>query len=115
MALNEQLINRVREALMHLPAVEEKKIFGGLCFMVDDKMCVSVTKNDELMLRIDPAISDELLERNAVRPMIHRGIAMKGYLYVAPDGYKTKKDFEYWINLAVDYNKRAKSSKKKKK
>ncbi len=113
MAYNEKLTNRVREALAHLPKVEEKKMFRGITFMVDDKMCISVG-DDEIMCRIDPAIHEEVIRRKNCRTVIMRGREYKGYLYVNEKGIKAKKDFDYWIGLAINFNKIAKTSKKKK-
>ncbi len=114
MAYNEKIADRIREAIMDLPKVEEKFMFGGVCFMVNDKMCVGVVK-DEMMCRIDPTLEDEVLEKNGCRPMDFTGRSMKGYVYVSEEGMKKKKDFEYWIDLCLAYNVIAKASKKKKK
>lgn len=113
MAYNEKLANNVREliALTH-KKVEEKKMFGGLCFMVNDKMCVGVEK-ERLMIRLDPAKYDEVLEKEGCKPMDFTGKVMKGYVFVDAGVLTTKKKLEYWVNLALDYNKVAKSSKKK--
>jgi TfoX/Sxy family transcriptional regulator of competence genes len=113
MAHNEELTLRVREALAHLPKVEEKRMFRGVGFMVNGKMCVS-TGDDELMCRIDPALHDELVERRGCRPMIMKGREYKGYVYVKEDEINTRKKLDEWIGFAVDFNKRAKASVKKK-
>jgi len=113
MAYNDKLANRVREALAGKRKVEEKKMMGGLTFMVNDKMCIGIFQ-DDLMLRIDPGIYEIVLEKHGCREMNFTGRPMKGFIFVSEDGYKTKKDFEYWVNLALDYNKKAKSSRKKK-
>jgi TfoX/Sxy family transcriptional regulator of competence genes len=113
MAYNEELANKVREAFYLLPKVEEKKMFRGITFMVNGKMCVSVG-NDELMCRIDPDLSEVVLERNGCRPMIHGKRTMKGFVFVSEEGYSRKKDFDYWLGLALDYNKKAKPARKKK-
>ena len=114
MAFDEKLVNMVREALMHLSNVSEKKMFQGLTFMVNDKMCVGV-RNDEIMCRIDPEIYEAALDRPGCRPMIHGKRQIKGYVFIGEEGYKRKEDFSYWINLAITYNKIAKPSKKKRK
>lgn len=113
MAYNEKLADRVRGALEHVPKLEEKKMFRGVTFMVNGKMCISVG-DDEIMCRIDPEKLESALERGNCRPMIHNGKTMKGFIFVAEEGYKNKKDFDYWINLSLDFNKKAKASKKKK-
>jgi TfoX/Sxy family transcriptional regulator of competence genes len=112
MAHNEKLTNRVREVLIDVPKVEEKKMFRGIAFMIDGKLCMS-TGNDELMCRIDPTLHDEVVEQAGVRTMIMKGREYKGYVYIHEDAIKTKKNFSYWINLALDFNKHAKASKKK--
>ena len=113
MAYNEKLTDRVREAFVRLRKVKEKKMFRGVTFMVNGKMCVSVG-NDELMCRIDPKLHETVLERNGCREMIHGGRVMKGFVFVNEESIKNKKDFDYWINLSLDFNKNAKASKKSK-
>jgi TfoX/Sxy family transcriptional regulator of competence genes len=115
MAYNEKLADRTREliSLTH-EKVEEKKMFGGLCFMVNDKMCLGV-EQERLMVRLDPAKYDEVMEKDGCMPMDFTGKVMKGYVFVDIAVLNTKKKLEYWIKLALDYNKIAKPSKKKKK
>lgn len=114
MAYNEKLADRVREiiAVTH-NITEEKKMFGGLCFMVNDKMCVGVEK-ERLMVRLDPAKYDKVMEKEGCMPMDFTGKIMKGYVFVDIASLNTKKKLEYWIKLALDYNKIAKASEKKK-
>jgi TfoX/Sxy family transcriptional regulator of competence genes len=114
MAYDENLAARMREALQDAPKVIEKNMFGGVCFMVNDKMCMGVVK-DEMMCRIDPEKEAEALEKPGCRPMDFTGRPMKGYVYVSYEGMKTKKLMQYWVDLCLDFNARAKSSKKKKK
>jgi TfoX/Sxy family transcriptional regulator of competence genes len=111
MVYNEKLADRVREALADFPNVTEKKMFRGVAFMVDDKMCVSVS-GDELMLRLDPELTEKLVEEPGTRPMVHGGKHMKGFIYVGEERFRSQKDFDHWIKLALDYNPIAKSSKK---
>lgn len=114
MAYDEKLAGRVRELITGSHQnIEEKKMFGGLCFMVNDKMCVGVEK-ERLMLRIDPARYDEVLKKEGCKPMDFTGKVMKGFIFVDANVLKTKKQLQYWINLALEYNKLAKASKKKK-
>lgn len=114
MSYNENLAGRIREmiSLTH-KNIEEKKMFGGLCFMVNDKMCVGVEK-ERLMVRLDPAIYDEVMEKDGCKPMDFSGKIMKGYVFVDLDALNTKKKLEYWIGLALEYNQIAKPSGKKK-
>lgn len=111
MVYNEKLAYRLRKALAHIPKVEEKKMFGGLAFMVDNKMSITVGA-DKIMCRIDPSIHEEVIKRKGCRTVKMRGREYKGYVYINDDGIKTKKDFDYWVRLALDFNKRAKASKK---
>ncbi len=115
MAYNEKLAANVREliALTH-KKVEEKAMFGGLCFMVNDKMCVGVEK-ERLMVRLNPAKYDEVMEKDGCMPMDFTGRIMKGYVFVDIAVLNTKAKLNYWIQLALEYNKIAKASKKKKK
>lgn len=113
MSYNEQLADRIRESLAYLPVVEEKKMMGGLVFMVNDKMCVGIIK-DELMCRIDPGFHEKAVEIQGCRTMDFTKRPMSGYILVDDSGMKSKKDFDYWINLALEFNKIAKSSKRKK-
>jgi TfoX/Sxy family transcriptional regulator of competence genes len=112
MAYDEKLNDRIRAAIASLPNVEEKYMFGGTCFMLNGKMCVGVVK-DEMMCRIDPGVYEEALEKEGCREMVFTGKPMKGYVFVSEKGMKTKKQFDYWINLCLDFNKKAKASKKR--
>lgn len=111
MAYNEKLANRIRERLAHLSNIEEKEMMGGLTFMYNDKMCVGIIK-DELMCRINPDLHEAATEKTGCRTMDFTKRPMKGYILVDEDGLKTTEDFDYWINLALDFNQKAKSSKK---
>lgn len=113
MAYNEELAERIREQLREIPNVEEKQMFGGLAFMNNGKMCVGIIK-DELMCRIDPDFYEEVLERNGCREMNFTGRPMKGWVMVEESGFSRQADFNYWINLALEYNAKAKKASKKK-
>jgi hypothetical protein len=110
-----KLADRIREYLMAFPElkIEEKPMFRGLAFMVNDKMCVNVS-GENLMCRFDPALQEDIAEKKGFEPMIMKGKELKGYCYINPIGFKSKKDFEYWVGLCLEFNPRAKSSKKKK-
>ena len=112
MAYSEKLANRIREAISELPNVLEKEMMGGLTFMVNDKMCIGIIK-DEMMCRIAPELHETLIEKQGCRTMDFTKRPMKGYIMIDDSGMKTKKDFEYWISLCLEFNKKAKSSKKK--
>jgi TfoX/Sxy family transcriptional regulator of competence genes len=113
MAYNEQLADRTREiiAATHTNVVE-KKMFGGLCFMVNDKMCVGVEQH-RLMVRLDPEKYEEVIEMEGCKPMDFTGKIMKGYVFVDLEALNTHKKLDYWIQLALEFNKKAKASKKK--
>jgi TfoX/Sxy family transcriptional regulator of competence genes len=115
MAYSTKLAERIRNYLEDKSdlKVEEKEMFKGLAFLVNGKMCVNVSGED-LMCRFDPVFEDEVSERAGFQPMIMKGKQLRGYCYVSEDGYKSKTNFEYWLNLCLDFNKKAKASKKKK-
>src|SRR5204862_5525903 len=103
MAYNEKLSNRTREFILLTHSnVEEKKMFGGLCFMVNDKMCIGVEK-ERLMVRLDPAVYEKVLEKDGCIPMDFTGKVMKGYVFVSKDVLNTKRELAYWVKLALDY------------
>lgn len=112
MAYNEILADRVREALADLPNVMEKKMFSGVCFMVDDKMCICVS-HDELLCRIGQKTAEEALEKNGTRVMVNNGRTMKDYVYVSEDVVRSKSEFDYWVDHCLAFNKFAKASKPK--
>jgi len=114
MAYDEKLADRVRERFEILKNVEEKQMMGGLTFMYNGKMCVGIVK-DELMCRIDPEFHNEAIEKHGCRTMDFTNRPMKGYVLIEESGMRTKKEFDYWIDLALDFNKKAKSSGKNKK
>jgi hypothetical protein len=113
MAYNDHLAERVKKVLKekHIH-FEEKKMMGGLCFMVREKMCVGVEK-DMLMARIGPDIYEKALKKKGCREMDFTGRPLKGFVFIDPTGIDMDKDLEYWIQLCLDYNPKAKSSKKK--
>lgn len=112
MAYDEILAERVSQALGRTPKVTVKKMMGGLCYMVDGKMALGLLK-DDLMVRLDHAVYGESLARKGARVMDLTGKPMKGYVFVGPAGTKSPKDLKHWVDLALDFNKRAKPSKKK--
>ena len=115
MAYSTKLSNRIREYLVKFTQlkIEEKKMFSGLAFIINGKMCINVS-GDNLMCRFDPGRQDEVAEKMGFEPMIMKGKQLVGYCYVTSMGYQSKKDFEFWINLCLAFNEKAKSSKKKK-
>lgn len=97
-----------------------KKMMGGLCFMVNDKMACGIHYNkkqetDLLMARIGADAVPSASENPHCQPMDFTGKRMKDFVFVAPDGWDTEVDLEYWIDLVMDFNPLAKASKKRKK
>lgn len=112
MAYDEFLADRMRHILSSKKVnYTEKKMMGGLTFMVDNKMCVGIIKGS-LMARIDPEIYETALKGKGCRPMDFTHKPMKGYIFVDPIGIDMDTELDEWIQLALDYNPRAKSSKK---
>lgn len=115
MAINEHLADRVRQVFKEKnTAFFEKKMFGGLCFMVDDKMCCGITSKGEFMARVGPEIYDKALAQEHINEMKFTGKAMRGFVFVGEDAIDMEDDLAYWVQLCLDYNPLAKKSKKKK-
>ncbi|MDP3311818.1 TfoX/Sxy family protein [Lutibacter sp.] len=113
MAYNEQLADRIDLYFRAQNVIfYEKKMFGGLCFMVNDKMCVGIIKN-ELMVRIGEENYPEAISKKGSREMNFTGRPMKGYVYLDDDVLDLDVDLEYWLQLALDFNPIAKATKKK--
>ncbi|MBK3518191.1 TfoX/Sxy family protein [Carboxylicivirga marina] len=114
MAYDEHLADRIRQWLKTKNTTYlEKKMMGGLCFMVDDKMCVGVVKND-LMTRVNPEDYETLLQQPGAKAMNFTGRTMKGFVMVEPQGIDMDDELDTWIQHCLDFNPLAKSSKKKK-
>lgn len=91
---------------------EEKKMMGGLCYMVDDKMCFGVMK-DSIMARIGPDFYTSALDMKGVEKMEFTGREMKGFVTVKPESLDMETDLAYWIDACLKFNPKAKSSKSK--
>jgi TfoX/Sxy family transcriptional regulator of competence genes len=115
MAYDEFLADRVRRRLNEQKALfEEKKMMGGLCFMVDDKMCVGIVQG-KLMARIGLEVYPLALKKKGCSQMDFTGKPMKGYVFVDPSGIDSDDELSYWVDLCLQFNPFAKSSKKKRK
>ena len=112
MAYDEKLAQRIREKFSVVRRVEEKPMMGGLTFMVNGKMCVGIIK-DELMCRIDKEFHEQAIEKRGCRTMDFTNRPMIGYVLIDDSGMKSSKELDYWINLSLEFNKKAKASKKK--
>jgi len=114
MAYDEYLAERVAKCLKDKRvSFEEKKMMGGLCFLVDEKMCLGIIKND-MMARLNPDIWEESMTKKGCREMDFTKRPMKGYVYLSPEGIDMEEDLDYWVQLALDFNPLAKKSKKRK-
>ena len=117
MAYNEFLADRIRQHLNEKKAAfRENNMFGGLCFMVDDKMCCGIhfdkNKNTDLMMaRIGEVATPQALKRQGCHLMDFTGRPMKGYVFLTPDALDTEEDLSYWVKLCLDFNPMAKASK----
>lgn len=102
MAFDEALAARVRSALSDRDAVVEKKMFGGLAFLLNGNMCCGVS-GDELMVRLDPAQTDEAVREPHVRLFEMTGRPMKGWLLVGPGGVATDDGLRAWVGRCVEF------------
>lgn len=121
MAYDEELGFRISTLMLDKGVkFEEKKMMGGLCFMVDDKMCCGIHIDKKhgdslLMARIGETVYDTEIEKSVTLPMDFTGRPMKGYIFVTPEGFSSDKDLWYWLKLCLDFNPLAKTSKRKSK
>jgi TfoX/Sxy family transcriptional regulator of competence genes len=102
MAYDELLAVRIRAALGPLPGLVEKKMFGGICFLVNGNMACGVIKTD-LIVRVGPEKDAASLARPHVRPFDFSGRPMAGWVYVGAEGCASERDLKEWIGLGVDF------------
>ena len=105
MAYDEDLANRLRELVHQESGVTEKKMFGGLAFLIGGNMAVSASGQGGLLLRVDPAETDELVSKPHAERFEMRGRQMDGWLRIDADGVRTKRELEKWVRRGVDYAK----------
>ena len=103
MAYDEDLANRIRELIGAEPDLTEKKMFGGLAFLIGGHMAVAASGQGGLMVRCDPEQTDMLVAKPRARRFEMRGRAMDGWLRVNDDGVKTKRQLEPWVKRGVVY------------
>jgi TfoX/Sxy family transcriptional regulator of competence genes len=106
MAYDEDLAHRIRELIASERGVEEKRMFGGLAFLVNGNMSVAVSGQGGLMVRVPPDETEKLLTRDHVQPMVMAGRETRGWLRVSDDGVRTKRQLQPWVTRGVDYAKR---------
>jgi TfoX/Sxy family transcriptional regulator of competence genes len=103
MAYDEDLANRLRELLAAEDGITEKKMFGGLAFLLHGHMTVSASGQGGLLARIDPADTDAALKRPHVTRMVMGGRSMDGWIRVAPEGVRTKRQIEPWVKRSLAF------------
>jgi TfoX N-terminal domain len=105
MAYNEEFAHRVREQLGGEDGVTEKAMFGGLAFLLYGNMAVGIASGGELMVRVGPDGTDDALDRPHTRLFDMTGRPMKGWILVAPEGVKTKRQLGAWVARGVGFAK----------
>lgn len=110
MPYSEFLVDRVRQHLNSQHPVIEKKMMGGLIFMVNGKMCIGIdtdrkTGQDRLMVRVGKANYEKLLKQKGCREMDFTGKPMKGFVFIYPEGFDDEKDLDFWVHQALEFNK----------
>jgi TfoX/Sxy family transcriptional regulator of competence genes len=105
MAYDTELADRVRELVAAERGVDEKRMFGGLAFLINGNMSVAVSREGGLMVRVPRDQTDTLVSRDHVEPMVMGGREMRGWLRVSLDGVKTKRQLQSWVTRGVDYAK----------
>ena len=102
MAYDEELAERVRRALAPREGLSEKKMFGGIAFMLRGNMCCGIVR-DQLMVRVGPERYDDALARPHARPMDFTGRAMRGMVYVTPEGLRSDTDLSVWLQRGLEF------------
>jgi hypothetical protein len=103
MAYDEDLANRIRELIAAEPDLSEQKMFGGLAFLIAGHMSVAASREGGLLLRCDPDETDALVRKAHASRFVMRGHEMDGWLRIAPEGLRTKRQLEPWVRRAVSY------------
>jgi hypothetical protein len=103
MAYDLDLADRIRECIGAEPGVSERRMFGGLAFMINGNMSVSASRQGGLLVRVEPAQTEALTTRAHAQRFVMRGHELNGWLRIDPDGVQTKRDLTRWVALSVDY------------
>ena len=103
MAYDEELADRIREVIASEPDVREKRMFGGLAFLIAGNMAVAASGAGGLMVRVAPDDTEALMDRPHAGPFEMRGRPVDGWLRVAAEGVQTRASLEPWVKLGVDY------------
>ncbi len=109
MAFSEFQADRIRQRFQNI-SIEEKKMMGGLVFMVNTKMCVGIdidksTGKDRLMVRVGKIAQEQLIFKKGSRAMDFTSKVMRGFLFIDPDGFDAESDLDFWITKALEFNK----------
>ena len=103
MAYDEELAHRIRELLAAESGLTEKKMFGGLAFLIGGNMAVGASGQGGILVRVDPEHSDSLVAATNARPMEMRGRQMQGWLRVDSDDVRTKRELAKWVERGASY------------
>ena len=102
MAYNAVLVRRIEKLLRRRKSVTQKEMFGGICFLVNGNMCCGVER-DKLVVRVGPEQYEQLLQRRHIKPMDFTGRPLRGFIYVAPAGLKSRNALASWLELGLRY------------
>ncbi len=105
MAFDPDLADRIRELTAAERGLDERRMFGGLAFLIHGNMAVAATREGGLLVRVAPADSEKLLQRAHVEAMVMGGREMRGWLRIANPGLKTRRQLQSWVSRGVDYAK----------
>ena len=105
MAYDEDLGDRIRELVGAEKGVEEKRMFGGLAFLINGNMSVAVSSKGGIMVRVPPDETEKLLARDHVEPMVMAGRQTRGWIRVSGEGVKTKRQLQGWVSRGVEHAK----------
>jgi hypothetical protein len=103
MAYDEKTAERVRKVLSGRSDLVEKKLMGGLCFMVAGGMCCAVSGRGGLLVRVGPQVREWILGEPHVRPVAMRGRTVKGFVRIDPEGYRTDAALRKWITFGLEF------------
>ena len=103
MSFDEMLAARIRTILEDAPDLSERRMFGGLAFMIGGNMAVAASGQGGLMVRVDPTDSGLLIANSTARPMEMRGREMRGWLRVDEAAVESDDDLRYWVVLGTNY------------
>lgn len=105
MAYDQDIVDRLREHVEHEQGVTEKRMFGGHAFLINGRLAVAASSKGGLMVRVDPADTETLLQQPAAEPFLMRGREMSGWLYVRVDGTIADDELRRWVQVGVSYAK----------